>query len=74
MTNMSLTTEELEQMFREYTQRKDKILEEEENTGVRNVAARRKLNAYLMYAQELSALMEGHALASQTPEPVPRVC
>lgn len=74
MTNMSLTTEELEQMLREYTQRKDEILEEEAKTGTRNVAARRKLNAHLMYAQELSALIAGHALASQTSEPVPRVC
>ena len=74
MTNMSLTTEELENMFREYTQRKDKILQEEEKKGVRNVAARRRLNAYLTYAHELSALMAGHELASQTSEPVPRVC
>lgn len=71
---MSLTTEELEQMFREYIQRKDKILEEEAKTGKRNIAARRKLNAHLMYTQELSALIDGHALASQTAEPVPRVC
>ena len=61
-------------MFREYTQRKDKILEEEEKTGVRNVAARRKLNAHLTYAQELSALMAGHAFATHTSDPVPRVC
>ena len=70
---MSLTTEELEQMFREYTQRKDKIIEEEEKTGVRNVSARRKLNAHLMYAHELSALMAGQALATHS-DPVPRVC
>ena len=71
---MSLTTEELEQMFREYTQRKDEIIEEEEKTGVRNVSARRKLNAHLMYAHELSALMAGQALATHTSDPVPRVC
>lgn len=74
MTNMSLTTEELEQMLREYTQRKDKILEEEAKTGTRDVKARRKLNAHLTYAQELSALIDGQALASQTAKPVPRVC
>ena len=61
---MSLTTEELEQMFREYTQRKDKIIEEEEKTGVRNVSARQAQHVHLMYAHELSALMAGQALAT----------
>ena len=71
---MSFTTSDLEQMFREYTRRKDEILERETRTGVRDVPARRRLNAHLTYAQELSALTEGQALASHTPDPVPRVC
>ena len=71
---MSLTVEELEEMIQNYTKRKDKILEEEAESGVRDVAARRRLNARLHYTRELSALMAGHAFASQTAEPVPRVC